>query len=119
MTNHRQVVGRWGELEGAAYLEKIGWQILERNVRTPFGELDIVAKKDGIVIFVEVKTRTSTKFGNPEDAVDARKLAHLQSAAGHYAETHSLDNWQIDALSVEGKPGKPAQIFHFENVLSG
>jgi putative endonuclease len=118
MVKHNQVIGKWGEHAAAAYLEQKGYLILENNARTPFGEIDIVASFEGQTVFVEVKARTTRSFGLPEDAVNNRKLGHMQASAGYYAAQHELDSWQCDAIAVEGMPGTPPRIIHFENVTS-
>jgi len=117
MSAHNQKIGQWGEGAAAAYLEENGYKIIAHNVRTPHGEIDIVAQKDGLMIFVEVKTRTSKSYGPPEISVTPRKQEHMLAAAGHYAQENALDNWQIDVIAVEGKPGKQPIFTHFENVL--
>jgi len=106
MSTHRQKIGAWGEGVAAEYLEKQRYEVIARNVRTPYGEIDIVAKKDGIISFVEVKTRTTNRFGPPEISVTPRKQEHMISAAEHYAQQNEIDHWQIDVIAVEGKPGK-------------
>jgi putative endonuclease len=113
---HNQKIGRWGESAAAEYLQKRGYQILEKNARTPYGEIDLVASLDGVTVMVEVKARTTRSFGLPEQAVTARKLAHMLAAAEHYAAEHALDSWQLDVLAVEGIPGIEPRIEHFENV---
>ena len=120
MSNRRQAVGRWGEDTAAEYLTAHGYAILARNVHTPHGEIDIVAGKDDLTIFVEVKTRSSHSFAYPEDSVTPRKQAHLLSAAQEYLDRHpeSGETWQFDVIAVEGQPGGKAHIEHFENVIS-
>jgi putative endonuclease len=120
MTDRRQVTGRWGEDIAAQYLESKGYAILSRNVRSAHGEIDIVAIRDGLLVFVEVKTRRSHTFAYPEDSVTRRKQAHLLSAAEEYlqANPESGESWQFDVIAVEGTPGGKAQIDHFENVIS-
>ena len=115
---HNQKIGRWGEEMAAAYLQKRGYEIVEKNARTPYGEIDLVARRDELTVFVEVKTRTSRRFGLPEEAITPRKQAHMLAAAEHYAAEHEIDSWQADVLAVEGAPGKTPSIEHFENVLS-
>lgn len=95
-----------------------GYELIDKNARTPYGEIDLVARRDGVAVFIEVKTRTTRSMGLPEEAVTPRKQAHMRAAAEHYAAEHAIDFWQVDVLAVEGKPGKPARIEHFENVLS-
>jgi putative endonuclease len=133
----RQRIGQWGESAAAQYLEQHGYVILARNVRTAYGEIDLVARHEqGDLVFVEVKTRTSTGFGYPEEAVDSRKLTHLMSSAQAYMLDHSVkpnlltkpgsieqveEHWRIDVIAVLGRPGdKDADVHfeHFENIAS-
>jgi len=119
MTNRRQTLGRWGEDAAAEYLQSRGYTIMARNVRTPHGELDIIARKDDLLLFVEVKTRSSHSFAYPEDSVTTRKQMHMLSAAEHYLDLvpDSPETWQFDVLAIErGADGKPV-ITHFENVI--
>ncbi len=115
---HNQKIGRWGEEMAAEYLQKRGYEIVDKNARTPYGEIDLVTRLSGVTVFVEVKTRTSRRFGLPEEAITPRKQAHMLAAAEHYAAEHEIDSWQADVLAVEGAPGKNPSIEHFENVLS-
>jgi putative endonuclease len=117
MSRRNQKVGAWGESVAAEYLEEHGYIIVARNVRTPYGEIDIVAEKDGLTIFVEVKTRTSSSLGPPEISVTPRKQEHMLAAAEYYAQGHELDHWQIDVIAVEGKPGAQPKFTHFENAI--
>jgi len=120
MSARTQAVGRWGEQTAAEYLQALGYTILARNLHTPHGEIDIVAGKDDLILFVEVKTRSSHSFAYPEDSVTRRKQAHMLSAAETYLEQHpeSGETWQFDVIAVEGQPGGEAHIEHFENVIS-
>jgi putative endonuclease len=117
---HRQALARWGENLAAETLAERGYQILARNARTPHGELDLVARQGTITVFVEVKTRTSTAYGLPEEAVTATKQAHLLASAQHYLQTHpDLDgDWRIDVIAIRRLPNQPPEIVHFENVVS-
>ena len=117
MSAHNQKVGSWGEGVAAEYLKEHGNVIVARNVRTPYGEIDLVAERDGITIFVEVKTRTSKSLGPPEISVTPRKQEHMLAAAEHYAQEHEIDHWQIDVIAVEGKPSEHPNFTHFENAL--
>jgi putative endonuclease len=118
MTKRNQQIGLWGEQAAAEYLAARNYQIIARNVRTPYGEIDIVARRDEITIFVEVKTRTSNKMGLPEESITPHKQQHMQSAAEHYSAEHEIDHWQVDVIAVEGKPGMKPSITHFENAIS-
>lgn len=117
MTKHNQTVGQWGEEKATAYLCERGYEIIDRNARTPYGEIDIIAKLADITIFVEVKTLTSSRNFFPEQNVTARKREHMLACAQHYAAENAIDHWQIDVIAVEGKQGKEAKITHFENAI--
>jgi len=114
--SHNRVIGRWGEAAAAQYLTDLGWELIANNVRTPYGEIDLIARQADLTIFVEVKARTSAAFGLPEEAVTTRKLEHMTHAAGYYAAENDIDHWRIDVISVEGKPGSPPKLTHFENI---
>ena len=114
---HNQKIGKWGEEAVMAYLGSHGYELIARNARTPYGEIDIVAKQTDIYIFVEVKTRTSNKMGLPEESVNLRKQAHMLACAEHYAAENAIDHWQIDVIAVEGKVGSEPKITHFENAV--
>ncbi len=114
---HNQSVGRWGEETAAAYLDQRGYEILARNARTPYGEIDIIAKQGAITIFIEVKTLTSSKNFFPEQNVNARKRGHMLACAEHFAVENAIDHWQIDVIAIEGKQGLKPKITHFENAI--
>ena len=114
---HNQRIGKWGEDTAAEYLIQRGHEISARNVRTPYGEIDIVSKQGDTTIFVEVKTRTSNTMGLPEESITPRKREHMLACADHYAAEHEIDHWQIDVIAIEGKPGLTPKITHFENAL--
>lgn len=119
MTDRRQALGRWGEDTAVRFLEQRGYTILARNLHSAHGELDIVAAKEGAVIFVEVKVRSSNTFGFPEEAVSPRKQARLVSAAEAYFAQHpdSPETWQFDIIAITRRPGAEPEIEHFENVI--
>jgi len=116
----RQALGRWGEAQAADYLLARGYQILARNVRTPYGEIDLVAFFEQMLVFVEVKTRTNTRYGYPEEAVNQAKQAHMQAAAEAYIQTldETAGTWRLDVIAVLQRPNEQPEITHFENVLS-
>ncbi|HLF75063.1 MAG TPA: YraN family protein [Anaerolineales bacterium] len=114
---HNQWIGKWGEETVAAYLAARGYEIIARNARTPYGEIDIIARQADITIFVEVKTLTSSRNFFPEQNVTARKREHMLAAGQYYAAEQEIDHWQIDVIAVEGKQGLEPKITHFENAL--
>jgi putative endonuclease len=114
--SHEQRVGQWGEDAAAAYLRTHGYEILGHNLRTPYGEIDLLARRGNQTIFVEVKARTTASMGHPEIAVSHRKQAHMIACAEHYAQQSGIDHWQIDVIAVQKIAGKP-RITHFENAV--
>lgn len=115
--SHNQRIGRWGEAAAADFLTARGYEVVGRNLRTPFGEIDLLARIEDLTIFVEVKARTSGSLGPPEIAVGPRKQAHMIACAEHYAQQNKIDHWRIDVIAVERILEK-AQITHFENAVS-
>ena len=116
-STHNRKIGVWGEEVAADWLTERGCEVIARNARTPYGEIDIVARQDDVTLFVEVKTRTSKKMGLPEISVTPRKQRHMLAAAEYYAAEHEVDHWQIDVITVEGKPGTKPLITYFESAL--
>ncbi len=114
---HNQRVGKWGEETAAAYLTQRGYEIVARNARTPYGEIDIIAKKEERLIFIEVKTLTSSKNFFPEQNVTQRKREHMIACAECYAAENAVDHWQIDVIAIEGRQGMEPKITHFENAI--
>lgn len=93
--------GHWGEELAASYLKNLGYLILERNWRWSRAEADIIAMDGKILVFVEVKTRTNTHFGEPEEFVSEKKELLLHELASRYMESISHD-WEIrfDIISI-------------------
>ena len=87
---HNKNVGNSGEDMAVRYLEEKGYDIIDRNVTTPFGEIDIIARKDITTAFVEVKTRTNTNFGTGAESVDSRKKRAMLASAQYYIDTNGL-----------------------------
>ena len=110
-----------GEDMATAYLKKKGYQIVERNFRRGYGEIDIIAVKDNTLVFIEVKTRTSNKFGSPLEAITPWKLASLTKTAQFYKvlHPHFPDSMRIDAIAIyiNQQSGKE-EIEHSKNILS-
>jgi putative endonuclease len=131
-----QALGKWGENLAVEYLSQKGYTILERNARTPYGEIDLVTLKEidlkkpsnepfaigsKVTVFVEVKTRSSESFGFPEESITPRKKAHLLSAAQAYLQSHpELEgDWRVDVIAVQRSfAGEEPNIIHFENAVT-
>lgn len=120
MKNYKQSLGRWGERLAAEYMETRGFTILDSNIRTPYGEIDLIACKDGVTVFIEVKTRKTASYGMPEESVNLRKQNHLISSAQHYIQEHSEMEaaWRIDVIAIRRfQDGRSPQITHFTNAV--
>ena len=133
MSSYRIEFGKWGEEVAAQYLKQRGYAILERNTRTPYGEIDIIASQkvgsmsglneqvnESMLVFIEVKTRSSKAYGYPEQALTSRKKENLLSSIQDYLQCHpDMDlAWRVDVISIQRtKKDKSPKITHFENAL--
>lgn len=104
MSRYNKNIGAWGEDRAAAYLEKEGYSIVERNYRCKFGEIDIIASKSGTIHFVEVKTRSGYAYGSPLSAINRKKLKHIQYSAQYFINANKLHAWNIsiDGIAIVG-----------------
>jgi putative endonuclease len=103
MKRTRANIGTWGEAIATKHLETQGYTVLHRNWRHGHGELDIVTCKAELVVFVEVRARTTDAFGAPEETLSPRKQAKLIATAEAYLDQHGLNEaqWQIDVIVIE------------------
>lgn len=109
--NYKGNFGRNGEVFAAKYLEDNGYEVLCRNFRCKIGEIDIIAKRDAVISFVEVKTRGGDFFGFPEAAVDRRKQDRMRKIAEYYLAKNRLEvsDVQFDVIAIE--------IEHIKNCI--
>ena len=112
--------GKWGEQEAAKYLRKEGYVLLSAGYRTRHGELDIIAEKDGIIVVVEVKTRSAFDFARGIDAVSPHKIRRMKSAAMAYISSRNDDRPLrfdvIEILAGEFRDDPPKELNHYKNV---
>ena len=111
-------IGFKGEEIACNYIEKNEYQIIARNFMCNQGEIDIVARDKKELVFIEVKTRTNTKFGNPVDAVDKNKKKHIWNATKFYLYKNNLENEFIrfDIIEIY-MYSKKYKINHIKNVM--
>jgi putative endonuclease len=115
----RHQFGRASEAWAEEFLRAKGYRILERNLRTSLGELDLVAEDAGVLVFVEVKARATEACGGALAAVDRRKQAKLVRLASQYlAQRHLSDKpCRFDVVLVRGLPSAQGQIEHLQNAF--
>ena len=111
--------GVWGEIYAARYLRDNGYRICGSNYRTRFGELDIIAEKDGVLVFVEVKTRSDGMLARPMEAVDRQKQRKLSLAAKQFFRHESPQMpARFDVIEVYlDACQKPSQICHIPDAF--
>jgi putative endonuclease len=90
LTRERKNKGAWGEDRAAEFLSREGYRILERNYRCHLGEMDIIAREGSTVVFIEVKTRSSERFGPPQAAIGPQKQRRMTAIALCYLKAHGL-----------------------------
>lgn len=101
-------IGQRGEDIAADYLTEKGYKILHRNYRTPLGEADMIISDNDVLVFVEVKTRSGTSFGEPFEAVNFRKQEKIRKIALCYLKLHKLQKQvRFDVVSIIAGSGKP------------
>ncbi len=113
-------IGAHGEELAAKHLVASGYRLLDRNWRWRQGEIDLVAEKDGEIVFVEVKARRSHAFGSPEEAVTRAKQRKLvQTAQAYLARRGSQDvRWRIDVIALDlNALGEVIRLEHLENAV--
>jgi putative endonuclease len=122
MSDKTKELGNLAENLAGRYLESQGYEIIERNYRKPWGEIDIIVFKDDVCVFVEVKANSREFAGNfnPELRVDERKLAKIVKTAELYMANEAVrtsHDWQVDVVSVTFIENEhKAKIKHFKNV---
>jgi putative endonuclease len=116
----RLSLGRRGEALAAEYLTSLGYSILGKNYRTRYGEIDLIAAQTGVIVFVEIKTRRTARYGWPEPALSRRKRDRMVATAESYMLDHPelSDDWRVDVISIQVDPLTSApDIVHFEHAL--
>jgi putative endonuclease len=102
----RRALGQLGEDIAVRHLQRLGYIVLQRNYRCPEGEVDIIARDQDRLAFVEVRARRGTAFGTPKESVTARKQARLVTVARNYLQEHGYYDidWGIDVVAVQFTP---------------
>lgn len=115
--NDKKLIGREGEAEAARYLKSKGYKVIGLNWACRFGEIDVIAEKDGYIVFAEVKTRKSADFAAAMEFVTAAKRERLRSAASMYLQSHDTEKQpRFDVIEIYTGGAKPA-VNHIENAF--
>ncbi|MBA3869575.1 MAG: YraN family protein [Anaerolineae bacterium] len=114
-----QPFGRQGEQLAVSHLQILGYEIVTTNWRCPLGEIDIIATKDNILVFVEVRSRHAENTEASFESINARKQTKLAALANDYIDMHKLDDtiWRIDVIGVAIPRSGKAIIEHVEDAL--
>jgi putative endonuclease len=120
VSNQKMKLGHWGEALAEKFLRERAVNVFARNVRSKFGELDLIGTLEGQTVFFEVKTRRTEAYGYPEDAISKAKSQHLRTAAEAYIQDHPdlPAEWRIDVVAIRLVNGKEPEIEWFENAVS-
>ncbi len=113
----KKIIGNYGEDIACKYLENQGWKILDRNYHySKFCEIDIIAKDKNEIVFVEVKTRSTTNFGHPFEAINSKKIENILKAGLAYLKNtqENYQKYRIDIISILGIENP--QIEHLKNI---
>ncbi len=110
---YKKRLGASGERKACKYLKRQGYKISERNYKNPFGEVDIIASKDGVTAFIEVKTRNTDDFGTPCEAVGKDRMRRYILAAEHYFAGRTIDcTVRFDVIEIFR-----GELNHIENAF--
>lgn len=113
---HSCALGAAGEAAAAAWLAQQGYQLLARNVRTRYGEIDLVVRSGAVVVFVEVKSRTGARFGHPSEAISPRKRHRLLRLAAAYLQGAGLDGCEVRFDAIAVRLGRDGHVFGIEHI---
>ena len=111
-------LGISGEALAEDHLRGLGYQIVDRDVRTPLGQLDLVARDGTTLVFVEVKTRAGHGFGLPQEAVDAKKIRKLRQLALYYLKIQPHGGpFRFDVVGLTVSAGRLTRVDHIKNAI--
>ncbi len=118
---HTNLLGPWGEALAADYLRRHGYRVVAANFRTRVGEIDLIARKDGFVAFIEVKLRADARFGEAREFVDYRKRERIRKTALLWLARHQgPEQPRFDVMEIyapEGMKTSSPRIVYIENAF--
>lgn len=122
VADDRRGLGKYAEDLIARHLDQRGWQIVQRNYHCRWGEIDLIARDKGCLVFVEVRARRGDAFGTAAESITPRKAARLLASAQTYLEQNELEDapWRIDVAALDLTPrGQIRRLEVLENALEG
>lgn len=116
---HNQALGRYGEVLAARFLTERGLVLLDHNWRCPQGEIDLVLRDGRTLVVCEVKTRTTTDFGHPHEAVDEAKFDRLRRLGASWVRAHAArpDGIRVDLVAITAPHSAHPDIDHVEGLI--
>lgn len=108
MKTQNKALGEQGENIARDFLQRLGYSLVGQNIRTPYGEIDLVMRDKAVLVFVEVKTRRTHSYGSPLEAITPRKFTKMAESAEAYVQLHgqSESAWRLDVLGITYIPGQ-------------
>jgi putative endonuclease len=116
------MLGDFGERVAAQHLRSRGYAIRDRNVRTRYGEIDLIAEREGLVAFVEVRCRRGGAMGSAVESLSTAKQQRLVALVESYGQEHQdlPDQWRIDLIALDlGSDGRLLSLKHVEGAVEG
>ncbi len=114
-----QSLGAEGELLAKDFLRQLGYRIVAADHRSALGQVDLIARHGGTLVFVEVKTRAGTGFGAPAEGVGPWKRRKLMQLAAAYARrVRHRGPYRVDVVSITALPGAAPRIEHIKNAIA-
>ena len=116
---NKRDIGKEGENIAAQYLTEKGFEIIERNYHYGYGEIDIIARNKGFLVFIEVKTRLNLEYGEPEYAINAKKIKQIKKMAELYLFDKEIEeaDCRFDVVAILFENEKNPKITHYENAF--
>jgi putative endonuclease len=123
MSGQRQALGQRGETEAVQFLEALGYTLIAKNYRSPYGEIDLIMRaprQAQMLVFVEVRTNSDPRFGDPLESITVRKQRQVAKTAQYYVVTHRLEQCEarFDVIGIRWEQGH-ARISHIPGAFDG
>lgn len=119
MTKSNREMGQNGEDLACEFLRNKGWDILARNYYAGHSEIDIIAKDGNVIVFLEVKMRSTSRFGQPIEFVNEQKIVHVYRAAEHWVHKHKMQDspLRFDIIGILTSKKNPPEIAHYPDAF--